>query len=131
MQRAGIACLLAVGLLTTACKDPIIKAPSKQYQPVGETAQPWTIGGIYHQREQRVTVTINGDNVLSGRFPPYTPKLSLPGQYQGHRVLADCEFTNDIIGNRIAESIFQRVRNKSGNTCVVMVDGRQATTLHF
>lgn len=131
MLRIGVCALIAAAAVLSGCKEPIVKAPSKQYQPVGEDARPWTIGGIYHKREHRVTVTINGDNVLSGRFAPYTPKMSLPGEYLGHRVIADCEFTNDIIGNRIAESIFQAVRHKSGNTCVVTVDGRQATTLYF
>lgn len=109
----------------------LVTAPPKQYAPEGANAKPWLIGGTFDPRRHTLTITVNGDNVMSGRFPPYTPRLSLPGLYEGHRLAADCEFTVGILKHRIAETVFQKVRGKSGNSCAILVDAKPAATLYF
>lgn len=124
--------MLGIFIFCSGCSvSSLVTAPSKTYQPADAAKQPWTIGGTFDQRKDLLTVTINGDNVMIGRFPPYTPRLNLSGLYQGHHLNADCEFTVGIIRNRIAETVFQTVRNKSGNTCEILVDAKPATTLYF
>ena len=109
----------------------VITAPPKQFTPPGDGKKPWTIGGTYDRHRDLVTISVNGDNVLSGRFPPYTPRLNLPGTYEGHRLHAECEFTRGIIKHRIAEAVYQNVRRNSGNSCQVLVDAKPAATLYF
>lgn len=129
-MRVSTFLVLGFSILFTGCAS-LVTAQPKQYSPGGEAAQPWLIGGTFDPQGRTVTITINGDNVMVGRFPPYTPRLSLPGQYEGHRLTADCEFTVGIVKHRIAEAVIQKVRNKSGNTCEILVDAKPATTLYF
>lgn len=121
--------ILGAALFFAGCSS-LVTAPPKHYQAAADK-KPWTIGGTFDSRRHLVTISIDGDNVMAGRFPPYTPKLNLSGLYEGHRLNADCEFTVGIIGNRIGETIFQSVRRKSGNTCAILVDAKPAATLYF
>lgn len=126
-----LALFVLVGLMALSGCASVVTAQPKQYSPDENGKGLWTIGGTYDRNRHVVTISVNGDNVLSGRFPPYTPRLDLPGSYEGHRLHAECDFTRGVIKHRIAETIYQNVRRNSGNSCQVLVDAKPAATLYF
>lgn len=131
MNKPLLLALCAASSLSVGCvKSSIVKANDHEFTPPG-AAKAWVIGGEFDKKEKTVVVQINGDPVLKGRFPPQVPKLTMADMYQKHHVVADCEFTTDIIANRIASAIVQGVRQSGGNRCHVKVSGQEATTLYF
>jgi hypothetical protein len=50
------------------------------------------IGGRCDVEHNQLELTVNGDPIECGSFPPCTPKQSLKANYQGLRVSGDCVF---------------------------------------
>jgi len=137
-QWIAIAAAVTVASLAgCASKDTIITAQDKDYVPPAGTT-PWTIGGTFNQDDSSIAISVNGESVLRGRFPPFTPRLSAEGKYNDLPVAALCKFSSDVIASRksgwqarIAESIVAKATSTGGNACEVTVDGQAAATLYF
>jgi hypothetical protein len=115
---------------------PTVLAPEKEYKLQGE-AQPWKIGGIFHRYDKSIAITVNGDSVMKANFPPYTPKLTAWGRYNGEVLSAVCTFATDVISSDgrgragIAQMVVQKSAGYTSNTCDVSVNGQLAVTLYF
>jgi hypothetical protein len=127
-------CLLTLG---GCARNTQVVAPGKEFVPADSVA-PWKIGGTFDKRDTTIVIHINGENVLRGRFPPMTPRLTADGTYQGKAVRAACAFSSDVIAKKssgfelqIAEAIVSKATKTGGNTCELTVDGRPAATLYF
>jgi hypothetical protein len=136
---ALVTCALAIGTLAgcAAKKDTRVFAQDKEYVPPSSTA-PWTIGGVFDKEDYSVAISFNGESVLRGRFPPYTPRLTAEGKYNDRAVATLCKFSSGIIASkgggwqeRLAEGIVSKATKAGGNTCEVTVDGQAAATLYF
>jgi len=118
-------------------KDTRVFAQDKEYVPPSATA-PWKIGGVFDKEDYSVAISFNGESVLRGRFPPYTPRLTAEGKYNDRAVATLCKFSSGIIASkgggwqeRLAEGIVSKATKAGGNTCDVTVDGQAAATLYF
>ncbi|HEY5806469.1 MAG TPA: hypothetical protein VIT67_00785 [Povalibacter sp.] len=125
----------AAVLAGCAAKNTKVIAPDKEYVPPASTS-PWKIGGVFDEKELTVVISFNGENVLRGRFPPYTPRLTTEGKYQEKAVATVCMFSSGIIGKggwqeQLAEAIVAKTTRTGGNSCDVTVDGQAAATLYF
>lgn len=120
-----------------ASRDTRVFAQEKEYLPAA-SAQSWKIGGVFDRKEHTIVISFNGENVLRGRFPPYTPRLSAQARYNDMAVATLCKFSSDIIASkgagwqeRLAEAIVAKGMSTGGNSCDVTVDGKPAATLYF
>ncbi len=92
--------------------------------------------GTFEPRPQDLVLTINGDPVLKGTFPPYTPTITLEANYRGSPVRAECYFATNVssrvgfVGRIIATNV-QGAQGKAGDECKLFVDAAQVTTLYF
>jgi hypothetical protein len=98
-------------------------------------SQPMTFAGSYKVKETELTLTVNGEPIMRGTFPPYTPTLNLNGDYKGTPVRAECYFSSTLSQKRglvgiIAGSV-QSANGKTGDTCKMMVQNTQAAILNF
>src|SRR5678815_1801934 len=96
--------------------------------------QKFDVGGTYDPRGSQLTLTVNGDPVLRGSFPPYTPTLKLNGKYKNQAVSASCYF-GTILGSKggitgIVAGSVQGAKGKSGDTCEITV-GTASESLFF
>lgn len=138
MKRSIIVAVLAIaGASACSPKNTKVFAQEKEYVPPAATA-PWKIAGVFDQEEFTVVISVNGENVIRGRFPPYTPKLTAEGSYEGKMVNTVCMFSTDVIARRksgwqvqLAEAIVSKATKTGGNTCEVKVDDQPAATLYF
>jgi hypothetical protein len=136
MAFATAAAILAV-VGGCASKDTKVVAQDKEYVPTSGAA-PWKIGGVFDQDDYSIAISVNGESVLRGRFPPYTPRLTAEGKYNDRAVAPLCKFSSGIIAKkgggwqeRLVEGIVSKTTSTGGNTCDVTVDGQAATTLYF
>ncbi len=117
-------------------KDTRVFAQDKEYVPPSSTA-PWKIGGVFDTKDQSIAISVNGESVLRGRFPPYTPRWSAEGKYDDRPVATLCKFSSGIIDKgggwqeRMVEGIVSKATKAGGNACEVTVDGQAAATLYF
>lgn len=134
-----MACAMSLGALAGCAgkKDTRVFAQDKEYVP-SSSAAPWTIGGVFDQKDYSVAISFNGESVLRGRFPPYTPRLTAEGKYNDRAVATLCKFSSGIVAGkgggwqeRLAEGIVAKATKAGGNTCEVTVDGQAAATLYF
>lgn len=124
-------------VLATGCaeKNTKVFAQDKEYVPP-TASTPWKIGGVYDEKDYTVVISFNGENVLRGRFPPHTPRLTAEGKYQEKAVATVCMFSTGVIGKsgwqvQLAEAIVSKATKTGGNSCEVTVDGQAAATLYF
>lgn len=104
-----------------------------QNKTVESEGQKFELGGTYEPKGD-LTLTIDGDPVMRGRFPPYTPTLRLNGKYKNQAVSASCYF-GTILGSRggvggIVAGSIQGAKGKSGDKCDITV-GSATESLFF
>ncbi|MGH8177229.1 MAG: hypothetical protein ACREV5_13295 [Steroidobacter sp.] len=136
-MKSAITIVIVAILTASACssKNTRVFASEKEYVPPTATT-PWKIGGVFDEEEYTVIISVNGENVLRGRFPPHTPRLTVEGKYDGKTLAAVCMFSSGIIGKsgwqaQLAEAIVSKATKTAGNTCEVKVGEQLAATLFF
>jgi hypothetical protein len=135
-MKAGTIVMLMALSVAAGCapKNTKVFAQDKEYVPP-EATGPWKIGGVFDEKDHSVVISFNGENVLRGRFPPYTPRLTAEGKYQDRAVSTVCKFSAGIIQGgwqaQVAEAIVSKATKTGGNACEVTVDGLAAATLYF
>jgi hypothetical protein len=130
-----VAIISAAAIGGCAQKNTKVFAQDKEYLPPA-SASAWKIGGVFDEKEYTVMISFNGENVLRGRFPPYTPRLTAEGKYLDRAVATVCMFSSGVIGKsgwevQLAEAIVAKATRTGGNSCDVIVDGQAAATLYF
>ncbi len=128
----SVVIVLAAGALLSACATPPKTAVKKTYVAEG---QKLVFGGIYLTDAKEVTITVNDDPVLKGRFPPFTPTQNLNGSYKNLQISAHCYF-GTVLGSQggkigLIAGIIQSANSKSADKCDVSVNSRPAETLYF
>jgi hypothetical protein len=106
-----------------------------QPKTVDIDGQRYEFGGSYNPRGTELTVTVNGDPMLRGSFPPYTPTLRLSGKVKDAEVVAQCYFISLLSskGGRIGmiAGAVQGGVGKSSDKCDITVNGKTASELYF
>ena len=92
-------------------------------------------GGTYEPRGSRLSLTINGDPVMNGNFPPFTPTMNLNSQYGGLPVRAECYF-GSVLGNKggvlgIVAGAVQSANERAADKCDLQVNGKTVESLYF
>ena len=128
-----VAVSLAVGC--KAKKEPIVHAHEETYTPPGSSS-PWTFGGSFHERKHDINITIDGRKILSGRFTPMNPHLTMNSRYQDRQITGVCDFAHGIVGgggwkSRVAESIVNKKRGTGSNSCKITVGGKKDAVILF
>ena len=124
----AVVCASLLGACTTA---PRI-AQKKSVEVAGKKFE---FGGEYDTRQRALTLSVNADSAMSGKFPPYTPTLHLSTQYQGMEVSASCYF-GSVLGGKagvlgIVAGSVQGGLGKSADKCDVLVGGKVVEALYF
>jgi hypothetical protein len=97
--------------------------------------QSYVFGGSYDPSATDLTITVNGDPLLRGRFPPYTPTQRLSAKYKQTDVAAECYF-GSVLGSRhsvvgIVAGAVQGGLGKAADKCDLTVNGKPAQELYF
>lgn len=105
-----------------------------QNKTVESDGQKFELGGTYDPKGNDLTLTINGDPVMRGSFPPYTPTLRLNSKYKNQAVSASCYF-GTVLGSKggitgIVAGSIQGAKGKSGDKCDITV-GTASEALFF
>lgn len=133
MRTSILFSLLLSGLLLAGCSStPPKVAQEKTYVAEGVTL---VFGGKYDVEHNLLELTVNGDPLMRGSFPPFTPKQNLNAKYQGLQVSGDCYFGSVLAGEsgllgKVAGAI-QSAKSKSGDKCEMFVNGRSVENLYF
>lgn len=111
---------------------PPIQAQDKTVSFQGKI---YVFGGQYDEKLKEVQLTVNGDPLLKGRFPPYTPKLNLASDYQGVNISSYCYF-GSVLGSEagifgVVAGAIQSSNSKSGDKCDVKIGGETIESLYF
>lgn len=125
--------LLLISIIMTAVLAGCGTIRVAQNKTIESEGQKFDVGGTY-QPGGELILTIDGDPVMRGRFPPYTPTLRLNGKYKNQPVSASCYFGTILasrggVGGIVAGSI-QGAKGKSGDKCDVTV-GSASEALFF
>lgn len=96
--------------------------------------QKFELGGTYTPTANELILTINGDPVMRGSFPPYTPTLRLNATYKNQTFAASCYFGTILGGGfgkrSIIASSVQGGLGKGGDKCDITV-GTATEALFF
>ena len=69
-----------------------------QVKTIEAGGQKFDLGGTYDPAGNELVLTINGDPVMRGSFPPYTPALRLNATYKNQTFAASCYFGTILSG---------------------------------
>jgi len=127
----GVACV-GVFAMVSGCATPPRVAQNKSVVVSGTKLD---FGGSYAPRENELTLTVNGDPVMRGRFPPYTPHLELNAKFQDMDVNASCDF-GSVLSSKggltgIIAGAVQAGVGRGGDKCALAVNGKPTETLYF
>ena len=133
MRNSLILSIISGGLLLAGCAStPPKVAQEKTYVIDG---QELVFGGKYDVEKNLLELTVNGDPVMRGSFPPFTPKQNLNAKYKGLQVSGDCYFGSVLAGEggvfgKVAGAI-QSAKSKSADRCAIFVNGQSVESLYF
>ena len=107
-------------------------AQEKTYQDASHTLH---FAGKYYVHKQEVILTVNGDPVMRGHFPPFTPTLNMSTKYQGLALSTHCYF-GSVLGDEggavgLVAGLIQSAKSKSSDVCQVAINGQAAEKLYF
>lgn len=124
--------LLASTSLLVACSAAPKVAQEKSVEVANQTLR---FGGVYDVDKNELVLNVNGDPLLKGRFPPYTPTQNLSGQYKGMQIVGKCYFGSVLADKRgkigLIASAIQSMNEKSNDKCEMHVNGKSVETLYF
>jgi hypothetical protein len=106
-----------------------------QHKTISHEGQDYVVGGQYDEHRNVLQLTVNGDPVMKGSFPPYTPTLNLASEYQNIDISSYCYF-GSVLNNQggvfgaVAGAI-QSSNAKSGDKCDIKISGEKVTSLYF
>ena len=127
----GMACVSVLALVS-GCANPPRVAQNKAVTVSGKKLD---FGGSYAPDAKELTLTVNGDPIMRGTFPPFTTNLQLNGKYQNLDINASCSFGTVLssmggLTGKIAGAV-QAGIGKGGDKCDLGVNGKSAETLYF
>jgi hypothetical protein len=113
--------ILTLSVIVVAGLGGCASTKVAQMKAIEAGGQKFELGGTYTPAANELILTINGDPVMRGSFPPYTPTLRLNATYKNQTFAASCYFGTILgggFGKRgiIAGSI-QGGLGKSGDKC--------------
>ena len=113
--------VLMFGLIACASKNRVA-----QVKTIEAGGQKFDLGGTYNPTANELVLTINGDPVMRGSFPPYTPTLRLNATYKNQTFAASCYFGTILSGasgkRGIIASTVQGGLGKGGDKCDITAD---------
>lgn len=132
MRRSLSLCAALAAAFLAGCATPPKVAQNKTVEVAG---QKLVFGGTYDTARTALTLTVNGDPVMNGTFPPYTPTLNLNAEYHGLQLRSECYF-GSVLGSRggvmgIVAGAVQAAHNKAGDKCDMQVNGKTMESLYF
>jgi len=123
--------VLAMAVLALAGCSSLRVAQNKTVESEGEKFE---LGGTYNPKGNELTLTVNGDPIIRGSFPPYTPALRLNSKYKNQAVSASCYFGTVLSSKRgvtgIVAGSIQGAKGVSGDKCDITV-GSASEALFF
>ncbi|MDQ6627298.1 MAG: hypothetical protein M3Z29_02445 [Pseudomonadota bacterium] len=129
MRSTFLLALFAAVLV--GCASPKI-AQRKSVEVAGQKIE---FGGIFEPRGNNLSLSVNGDPIMNGSFPPYTPTLNMKAQYRGLAISAECYFGSALGGKRgvigIVAGAVQSAHEKAGDKCDMQVNGQVVEALYF
>ncbi len=121
------ATMLPISLVVIAGLSGCASTEVAQMKTVEAGGENFEIGGTYTPAGNDLILTINGDPVMRGSFPPYTPTLRLNATYKNQPVTASCYFGTILGGGSgkrgIIAGAIQGGLGKSGDKCDITVGG--------
>ena len=123
---------ISTSVLVGCGSTPPIQAQDKTVSYQGKTL---TFGGQYDKSRNELALTVNGDPLMKGRFPPYTPTLNLNADYQELDISSYCYFGSVLSRDGgvfgIVAGAVQSATSKSGDKCEVKIAGEIVEHLYF
>ena len=134
LMNAGRLALITVALgALAACSTPPPRVAAPQDATVA--GKPMKFGGSYAPKDRALTLSINDEPALRGSFGPYSPTLTLSGDFKGQAVRAECYFASVLSEKRgrvgIIASAIQGGTGKATDTCKMFAADAEAATLNF
>jgi hypothetical protein len=125
---------LAIGscfLAACAAKPPIIA----QEKTVDVHGINLVFGGSFDTKRKNISLSVNGDAIMKGTFPPYTPTQHLSGKYKDLTISSECYFGSVLSSKGGAfgaiAGVIQAAKSSSGDKCDMLVDGKVVESLYF
>ncbi|NKF49403.1 hypothetical protein G3R49_02250 [Shewanella sp. WXL01] len=132
MKKTLLTAVIGSVLLSACGATPPRVAQEKETNVNGET---YVLGGQYDKDKNKLELTVNGEVVMQGRFPPYTPTQNLNATYEDVNFSGKCYF-GSVLGDDggelgIVAGIIQAAKSSSADKCEMFVNDKPADTLYF
>ncbi|AZQ09392.1 hypothetical protein [Shewanella khirikhana] len=135
MMKLKYVSLVAVVLGLAACSSTEPAPRVAQEKKVAIDGVDLTFGGSFDERKNLLVLKVNGDPIMQGSFPPYTPTQNLNAKYKDMNIKGNCYF-GSVLGKQggafgaIAGAI-QSSKNSTADKCELVVNGKQVENLYF
>ncbi|QSX40147.1 hypothetical protein [Shewanella cyperi] len=133
MKLSYLALASAITLLGGCASTEAPRIPQEKVVEVdGQTLK---FSGSYSERKNILILTVNGDPIMQGSFPPYTPTQNLNAKYKDFAIKGNCYF-GSILGQQggafgAIAGIIQSSKNSTADKCELLVNGKSVENLYF
>ncbi len=127
---------LAVASIITIVLAGCASAPrTAQEKTVEVDGKVLTFNGSYNEDRGELTLIVNGEPLMKGRFPPYTPTQNFNANYQDLALRSHCYF-GSVLGEQggafgVVAGIIQSAKSSSADKCELYVNEKLVEHLYF
>jgi hypothetical protein len=129
-----LVCVLFLSLLSGCSTAPTVPNTAQE-KSVEVDGRSILLGGEYWDKRNKLTIFVDGEPIMRGSFPPYTPTLKLNATYDEVEIGAYCYFGSVLTSKgRIVGAIsgaIQGAKGKSADKCELTVEDQRPVTLYF
>jgi len=126
---------LAMAIVTSilvGCASAPRTAQEKSVEVDGTTLK---FNGSYNADNSELTLTVNNDPIMKGKFPPYTPTQNFTANYQGFTLRSHCYF-GSVLGEQggvfgAVAGVIQSANSSSADKCELFVNEKHVDDLYF
>lgn len=133
MKYVSLSALTIAIMLTGCASDPGPRLAQEKTVEVEGTVLKFN--GSYNEKKNMLIVSVNGDPIMQGRFPPYTPTQNLKANYKDLAVRSNCYF-GSVLGNQggafgAIAGIVQSTKSSTADKCELYVNDKLVDNLYF
>ncbi|MCG9712880.1 hypothetical protein L1D40_05885 [Shewanella insulae] len=133
MKIASLSAISLALLLTACASDPGPRMALEKTVEVDGTVLKFN--GSYHDKKNILILSVNGDPIMQGRFPPYTPTQNLKANYKDFAVKSHCYF-GSVLGKQggafgAIAGIVQSSKSSTADKCELYVNEKLVDNLYF
>lgn len=133
MKLTSVPALVVAVILGGCASEPGPRIAQEKTVEVDGTV--FKFNGSFNDKKNLLTLSVNGDPIMQGSFPPYTPTQHLKANYKDFALKGNCYF-GSVLGSQggafgAIAGMIQSSKSSTADKCEMYINDERVENLYF